>query len=413
MSDNKEKNKKLDKEKDIDINTDDSLADELLEIEFVSDVKYNDDLSNLSNIYAETPQAKSARRKKFKKSMIIYSIVLAVLVVAIWGVYYKYLKTYDVSTPASSIETVIKECVDNDFEGLYEDIKLSNEFEEEWMLSDYIKEITSTYEVIYKQIEGKDKYNAVYELSANETKFAKIYLSNLNADGNVTDEWKLTMFDASEYLPVTNSYTITVPYGSEVKVNGIKLDTTYIQTEQSEVKILVNVAENLKEMLYNTIYEIKGFYDVPAITVIDKDGDSLEVVEGSREFTAKYKEDEATKKEFEQYAKDIMKAYSRYYVKLSDNINNYIRSQTSAYDQIKNGARYEYPDGMLASAKFVESGVSEFIRYSSDCFTCRIKYTYAVEVVGKDEKEIFEKDMIWTFVKFKGLWYLTDINEYH
>lgn len=384
-----------------------------LDIEFVKHVQYKDDLSKLKKAYKTNPEAKRNRKNRFVKSFFIYSAVIAIVVFAIfWG----YSTFFEKETPekyVGGIDGIINQYLEKEFEGLYEDKVLTNEFEEKWMLSDYIKEIITVYEVKTKQVAGKDEYNIVYELSANDNKFARVYLTCLDNEGNVTDNWKVTGFDASEYLPVTNSYTITAPYGSEVYVNNKKLDSTYIQTEKQPVKILENVESDLKEMVYNTIYEVKGFFEVPKIEIIDADDNNLEVVEGSREFVAKYAESKETKKEFEQYSIDIMKAYAKYYVKLSDNINNYIRSQTNAYEMIKNGARYEYPEGMLASAKFIESGVSEFIRYTDDCFTCRITYKYAVSVVGKEEKEVFEKDMIWTFVKFKGLWYLTDINEYH
>ena len=393
-------------------NIDEKIVDDSLDIEFIEHVEYDDDLSKLNTICANNPEMQKIKKQKFKKSIIIYSVVLALVTVLIWVVYYNKLKNYDVATPGNTIEAVVDKYVKDGFKDLYDDVKLSNEFEEEWMLSDYLKEITTTYEVQYKLATSQDN-EAVYELSANGNKFAKMHLTNMATEDSDTDEWKLTLFEVSEYLPVTNSYTITAPYNSVVYVNGIKLNSTYFKTQKVPVEILKNVETEMKAMVYNTVYEVKGFYNLPTIEVQDAKGNKLEVVEGSREFTAKYSESKETTDEFKQYVTDIMHAYARYYVKIADNINYYIRTKTNAYDMIKNATRYEYSDGMIESAKFNTYEVSEFIRYADDCYTCRVKYEYAVKVVNKNDKEIFAKDMIWTFVQYHGLWYLTDINEYH
>ena len=110
---------------------------------------------------------------------------------------------------------------------------------------------------------------------------------------------------------------------------------------------------------------------------------------------------------------DVTNAYARNFANLDKSIFNYVRPGSELYDAINSATTYFYPNSKISGTEFTSREVTDFVKYSDDCFTCHVKYDYTIYFTGYSiDKDVSSVDMTWVFVQKDGLWYLTDTKYY-
>lgn len=405
-------------------NNTNSSKDSFPNIEYLDDVEFENDITLLENSVNEKKSKgkngtsanckKKGKKKKsfFKKGLLIYAAVLLVIIAGVWIFFYSFIDGYEKGMPYNKIAEISKEIKENP-ESLLKDVKVSNDFESNDYAINYIKSLVSGKDITYKEAKENTSADPVYELIVDQKVFAKI---SLKEDGKIKHgfkNWAIKDVDVADYLPTTADITVLAPDSSEVYVNNVKVSDEYITDKNVSIDILSNVEQYLSNPPKMVKYQIGGLFETPAVSVKDLNGEELEVVEDSGNYTAGISKDASLEEEFKQYLLDVTNAYARNFANLDKSIFNYVRPGSELYDAINSATTYFYPNSKISGTEFTSREVTDFVKYSDDCFTCHVKYDYTIYFTGYSiDKDVSSVDMTWVFVQKDGLWYLTDTKYY-
>ena len=403
--------------------------DTSFEFEFLEDVDYRKkdedirELDNDINIFDEKQVSKSSKaskrkieeanrrksKKRFKLALLIYTFVLTVIIIGVWIFFYSFIDWYEKGMSYNKIAEVAETLDETKVDELFASVQSPNEFESADYIFSYIKELIKGKNVTYKEAKETTTNIPVYELLVDNKPFAKVTLVQNGTIKHGFKNWEVQSVSVDGYIPETTDITILTREETKVYINGKEVSDSYITEKEIEVAALKNVAQYLEEVPTEDKYEIKGFFEKPEIVVKDSDGNVVDIVENENVYEASYTPDSATEEEFKSYVEDVTYAYARNFANLGKNIYNYIRPNSELYAAVESATTYFYPDSKISGTEFTSREITDFVRYSDDCFTCHVNYVYTIHFVNystdKDEQKV---DMIWTFVRYNGLWYLTE-----
>ncbi len=404
-------------------NNTNSSQDSFPDIEYLDDVEFENDITLLENSKNKKTSKgknggknskKKGKKKKgyFKKGLLIYATVLLAIIACVWTFFYSFIDGYEKGMSYHKIAEITKELKENP-EKLLKDTRINTEFEGDGYAVNYIKSLISGKDVTYREAKENTTADPVYELVVDKKVFAKI---SLKEDGKIKHgfkNWAIKDINVADYLPKTAAITVSAPENSQVYVNDVIVNDSYITDKSVSIDILSNVEQYLANPPKMVKYEIKGLFETPTVKVKDSDGNELEVVENAGNYTAGVSKDASLEEEFKQYLLDVTNAYARNFANLDKSIFNYVRPGSELYDAINSATTYFYPNSKISGTEFTSREITDYVKYSDDCFTCHIKYDYTIYFTGYSiEKDVSSVDMTWVFVKKDGLWYLTDTKYY-
>jgi hypothetical protein len=363
----------------------------------------------------DTKKAKKKVKKsrKFKRGLLIYVAALAVLIIGVWIFFYSFIDGYEKGMAYNKIAQIAAQANENGIETILEDVEASNDFEDKASIIEYVKKLVLDKDITYKESKETTPNEPVYELCVDKKAFAKVYLKQDGYIKHHFKNWVIQTVDVADYLPEGSDITVLVTNDSTLYINDKAVDDTYITMEEATVDALVNVEQYLSSVPKVKKYEVKGFIETPVVKVVDADGNSLPVSQNEKVYEVGYSNDSATESEFATYVGDVSYAYARNFANLGKNIFNYIMPNSDLYANIESATTYFYPDSKISNTEFTSREITDFIRYSEDCFTCHVKYEYTIYFTGYSiDKDVSSVDMIWTFVNYNGLWYLTNTKYY-
>ena len=209
----------------------------------------------------------------FKKGLIIYAAIALVLLMIGLYIFWGFIDDYEESMPIYGMDKVVEDFKNNNLDeylssvvnGVYNEFETDNEAVRNEIISAYKKFVEGKEVSFIKAKEYTDK-SPQYIIMAGDAKVAKVTLSAKTKNDSDFDVWSYDSIEVSEYLVnilKTKDYTVTVPEGTEITVNGKKLSDSYIK-ESKEIKELAEVGKYVAVPKMNT-YEIKGFYSEPEI----------------------------------------------------------------------------------------------------------------------------------------------------
>lgn len=374
--------------------------------------KSDDKTDDKGNTAKDNRKKSQKKKSKFKLGLLIYAAVLLVIIVGVWIFFYSFIDGYEKGMSYNEIAEIARELGENP-DSILSNIQVSNEFEDSSYAITYIKNLIQGKEIEYREAKENTTTNPVYELLVEDKVFAKV---TLKQDGEIKHgfkNWVLSEVSTEEYLPATASVVVYSPSNSEVYINGKEVGESYIIEENLEIEVLDKVAQYLDSVPTQTKYEVKGFFETPQIEVKDENGNVLDLLAEGNTYTAGFAYDTATADEFKTYVEDVTYAYARNFANLAKNIFNYVRPGSDLYASIESATTYFYPDSKISGTEFTSREITDFVRYTDDCFTCHVKYDYTVYFTGYSiDKDVSSVDMIWVFVENDGLWYLTDTKYY-
>ena len=356
-----------------------------------------------------------ARKNKslFKKSLIIYSGIAAILVVVFLVYIFLTLKSYEDEQTTNVIKNTILSLDDNTLKGYLKD---NNQSED--LLDEYKKQINDKDVKVIKK--DKDNYEVVLNsrvLFGIATKF-------------ISTETKLGMF-SYEKREITNIkpnlerglifYNVTVPSTYKVYADNKLIEEA---TTKEKYKNLDYMYQN-NSMPYMVTYEINGLTKEESIKVVNEYDEEVKLKQDKYSYTL-----EKSYINVDSY--DEAKKYLSSEVDVWDFAHNWSLFLTNdlsglahGYNTIKqyfiegtsiSKQAYNWAHGIdinftsrhkLKNPPFTNEKLSNFTIYSKDAFSCEIYSEKNMIVNGKDQLDVMH-DYIY-YIKDNGVWKVVNI----
>ena len=201
------------------------------------------------------------------------------------------------------------------------------------------------------------------------------------------------------YAPLMDDYTITVPAGSIVTVNGIVLDGDNALRETREEKDFEGIEDVLPFVPKQDIYRIEGLIMPPEIKVETAAGRRL-ASEGS-EFL--YGLEEEMPEALSEYVMTVFDAYVAYSGNREGRLaENYYRYQSFLVPDSEAAKRAYNAQSSLKWAegrdtRLKSAAIGEYTPYSDELFTCQIHFSMDNEA---EDANVY----LIIFCKYKGEW---------
>ena len=352
----------------------------------------------------------------FKKFLLIYCAILAVILIVGLLIFNSFIKKYEDNQPSNMVAGIVKQLNSNPSSYLKAN-------------SDQIKCLENVDTIIAEsasQMEGKQisfiensDYRAdapSYNITADGTIVAKITLAKDAKGAFGLHGWKLSGLDVASYVQNTLSYNILVPEGATVTINGTELTDAYKVKDAAVPEVLQTASKYVSVPSFVT-YKVSGFTNKPEVKAKGSDGSDLGVSITSDTIVC----GTTTTQEFidsvDGLVNNAISAWGRHFINMGGNLRAYILEDCDYYGYIFGSdtmdpiytAFYEFES--IADYDFTEKSASNYIRYSSDCFTVDVKYQMRVDFTTDRMSDTNQKlNATWVFITQNGGqdWYIVD-----
>ncbi|MGN0328987.1 MAG: hypothetical protein ACI4D4_08405 [Lachnospira sp.] len=345
------------------------------------------------------------RLSGFKKFLCIYSGVLMVIVAVVLIMLYSLLKDYEAGRPANTMDTIVEKIQQGKISSLLEKSGAVSEFENVDEVSEYISSMLAEKEITYRKKPGEYTENTpVYTLYADDEKIASVTLVEKKKNAHNFTEWKLGSIDFNNYSQ--SAMTVEVPKGAELKINGVTVSSDYM-TDEKDVELCKHVSDFVTTPV-NSVYTIKGIVKQPEITA-SMNGKALKVESNKKGYVAYYPEDSQLLESQRNRILTIAENYGKYMINrgslttlssyMVGNAKEYM-SDIPAIDVYLIGRTFKY--------SINNENISNFRKYSEDCFSCDIDYELYVD--WSSGNTTYNIALTYTFIKQNDEWLLADFS---
>lgn len=227
--------------------------------------------------------------------------------------------------------------------------------------------------------------NKKYLIKLGDEKIASFTL--VGEEGEITDipEWQLGTVEV--YYERTHSVTVQIQEGETVYINGTALG------EEDIIRIDSTLAENyLPEGVHGPLsytYRVTDLLTDPEVTVQDADGSAVELIfdvgtetyvtpSSTETYTISSTEKELVLNAGKTYAKYMIEAAT------SGQLAQYFNNKSDIYKTI---TRMELWMQNSQGYEFTKESVSDYVRYSDDCFSARVELVLTVTRLSGTTKD--------------------------
>lgn len=352
---------------------------------------------------------KKKRINKFARFLICYSAVLAAAMVVCWIVLYGFIKDYEEGRPSSQMDKIISYFTADNVENLLNESSVKvNEFETNEQIAGYLEGKLGNETVTYrKKSREYSESTPVYVVYAGDTPIAKVSLVQNGKNSHNFTKWKMGSVSFDDYSDKSNNNTITIsaPSDSKVMVNGIEVGDSYIKESGQEFSPCKHVGDYVEKPL-RTVYEISGLVAQPQVEA-ELSGVNLEIVNENNTYTAEYPSDDDMLAEMQDDITSIARNYGKYIINRGSLSSLTSRMVGYANEYISDiPAVWAFLYGKTYTYEFNNENISNFRKYSDDCFSCDVYYDLYVD--WKDGNKTYNTSVTYTFVKTDGEWYVAD-----
>ena len=200
----------------------------------------------------------------------------------------------------------------------------------------------------------------------------------------------------------TEEFTFCVPSGSEVTVNGEKLD--------SKTAVAADVPEVL-EYVSQLINDVPEFVTYTAdlepgninVSGTDADGNALVFSNTDNAYTASGASTQSLIDEVSERVSDGLYAWGKHFINFAD-ARPYVHYDSELYGMIFGSADYDWINNTFYNYEYVsdcsysEFEISNYVSYGSECFTVDVKYTLDVNFYDADRhdyNQTLDATMVW------------------
>ena len=262
----------------------------------------------------------------------------------------------------------------------------------------------------------------VYDLLANGQEFAKVTLSATNsrvvfAILTIMD-WDVKKAELTNVESGT-VYTVSAPADYKVMVNGVEVGSEYLTGKSVSLPLFANAKEylNIPEIVE---YKLPPLNNDPVVTALNEAGEEAFVSREGNAINVSFGRATAMPEDLEATALEIAKTWSLFMTadlrgsKYGlDTVRQYLIPD-SFYD----GLAKDWAGGIditftsahtLKSNPFENVEVSNYVRYTDDCFSCHISFDKPMHLTRTGEDIVDSTHSTYLFVKNNGQWCLVDM----
>ncbi len=364
------------------------------------------------NTVKNAGKSRKKRKKRintFGKFLAIYSGVFVVIITVLLIMLHGLLKDYEEGIPDTAMESVMEKFNPQEIGGLVtkENCGIS-EFETTDDVVGQLKLLMEGKNITYKRKAGEYTNNhPVYSVYADEKLMAKVTLEQDGVNGHKFAVWKLGSIDFSEVINTEGSVKITAPSDAVVCINGVKASDGYVTERDVPVAECANVGD-YTSVATNKVIEVKGLMAEPVVTA--SLGDKTLPVNGADgDYRISYPYDEGIASVITEKALTVGRNYGQYII----NRGSLARLQSYMVGKAKIlvsdiPAVWAYMYGTQFTYEFRNEKVTDFIKYSDTCVSCKIHFDLYVKWNGGEKN--YDTNMVYTFVYTNGDWYLGDFS---
>lgn len=356
------------------------------------------------------------RKSLYKKSLILYTLLLLVCGFFILTYVYNSMVLYE------------RNLVDNYIKYLATSGKLTEDVKDDlFTVSKYEKsnaKISDGIKKLYKSDDLKIKKNTklskdkvyAYDLYNNDKLISTVSIKSVKSYKRMAiltiDEWDVVdyqnYFDKGIY-----AYEIKVPENYTVKINGNTLSNDDI-TKQGDVEGLERLTEYI-EIEKSKTYEVNNLVYKPDIKILDENNKEVKFAEKDNKInvTKEFKEVK-TLEDAKSYIKDdfdILKLAENWSLYLTNDLGGGLSTlmpylikdsyyYTMAYNWSRNIDRTFVSSHRLKNPVFTNEVVEDFIIYNDNAFSCKVYLEKNMVVSGKDKQDIMN-DRLY-FIYYEG-----------
>jgi len=362
----------------------------------------------------------------YKKSLILFTILLSILGIAFLGYVFNSMVIYERNLVDNYIKYLaesgkITDSISNDL------FEISKFEKKNANIKDGVKKIFKSDDLVIKKNSKLSMYNIyAYDLKIGDNLVSTVSLKSVNSYTKMAilkiDEWEVmnieTYFDNGLY-----NYEISVPSTYKVFVNDIELSNDEIENE-GDVEGLDRLT-NYIEIEKSKNFKINNLVYKPDIEIVNNDGKKIdyEVKDNKIVVSTKFKEIKNIE-DAKDYIKDdfnILELAENWSLFLTDDLGGSYHGffKLTPY-LIENSYMYDMAYGWshnvditfvsshrLKNPVFTNESVKNFIIYNDNAFSCEVYLEKNMVVSGKDKVDVMH-DRLY-FIYYEGGYKLVDI----
>lgn len=355
------------------------------------------------------PKEKKKKLSRFAKFIIIYSSVAFAAMLAIWGLLYLFLQDYEEGRPSVTMDKIMSDFNAENVDKVLKSSNLTtNEFETIDTITKFLESRLEGQTASYRKANGEYSENTpVYMVYAGDTPLAKVELTEAGKNFFKFTKWQIGNISTYDISPKTPSVTvtITVPSGSAVSLNGVSVGNKYIKNDSITFEPCKNIGEFVATPTV-TEYEVSGLLFEPDIAV-EYNNIPLTLSGGDGIYTCSYPEDAVLLEAQKDTIINTAETYGKYIINRGslDSLKNLMVGRAETYiSDIP--AIWAFLSGKQYTYEFRNENITNFKKYSDNCFSCDMYYDLYVNW-GYGDKT-YETSMTYVYVLIDGNWYVAD-----
>ncbi|MBR1508615.1 MAG: hypothetical protein IJ619_11515 [Eubacterium sp.] len=276
-----------------------------------------------------------------------------------------------------------------------------------------------TYE---KNSKSYNTEEPIYDILADGNPLARVTLSAYNSRtvfGILTImDWKVKSAELLN-LPDLTDYTIWVPEGYSIKVNGIDVSDEFLTGNESDQKLFENAKEYVSFPKL-VEYKIPSLANEPEVSIADASGSSVSYNHEGTNYEVVFGQESEIPSDLKETALNAAETWSLFNTAdLSggshglDTVRAFLIPD-SYYDSLAK----QWAGGIditftsphtLNSPAFENVNVTQYRRYTDDCFSVRISFDKPMHLTRTGETIIDSTDSEYLFVNHDGKWCMVDM----
>ncbi len=380
--------------------------------------------SILENRKKSPSQGSNARKKttnkkkgSIKKFVITYSAAMLLIIIVASIVFTVFLSRYESVQPANEAAKVVEYFSSSDSlrSFLTENDSILNQDTADLNYDDEFIEKVNGKEIAYfENVEKTSADNIYYNIKADNSTVATIGLSKSDPGAFGLSSWYISSIDTTPAFEDAKTYTILVPDGSTVTVNGKTLSDSLI-TATGIPEVLKYSSEFMTDVPEYTTYTVKVLSDNIEVSGQDSDGTELTFSSNETSFVAGGKANDEFISQVSTLVETALREYALYFIYQAFNLSDYIHSGCDTYAYIFGSDEYDpinpwlYNFEYIDTYDFTEFEAKNYVIYSDDCFSVDVKYNLVVSFTRSDmDDDIQTLDVTWIFVRDGDSWSIVD-----
>lgn len=366
-------------------------------------------------VQRDVTQAPRKRRGPRLGSVIFYTLYFLFIFLFFVAVFFGlqwlqgWLVDYEAAQPTAKSEEVFHRLFDDpDWGSLYEAAGIPDTvYEGKDAFVTYMEDLVGDQELSYQLTSSGLSQDKKYFVNLGTKRLAYFTLRNANTSTSQTDIPDWTLNEVGLFYERANGYRIQTVDGHIPHINGIALTEDHIiqltTMKEDDSGFLPAVSFSAK----TNVYEVTGLITQPTITVLDENGNEMDVLYDDA--AGMYVEQTQTisiSEEERQIALDALKVYAKYQIKeaSSKEVAKYFDSNGQAYKSIMQTVLTWTKRNNGIS--FDNDSVTNYCRFSDTMFSAYVTTELTIKLTdgGTQTKPI---NSTLLFSKQGGSWKVT------